>query len=108
MKMEQIECFETSAFNNQMPGKYPKDYIQDSKHSESLKSRLQVVFVTLPIFVILYNTRRMAHLKVLYRLFGTSSSSIFKRQAVGASLNHENWTDKLSRKVVEQLPSYAA
>jgi len=49
----------------------------------------------------------MTHLKVLYRLFGTTSSSIFKRQAVRASLNHENRTDKLSRKVVKQLPTYA-
>jgi hypothetical protein len=29
MKMEQVECSETSAFNNQMPGKYPKDHTQD-------------------------------------------------------------------------------
>ena len=28
LKMEQIECSETSAFNNQTPGKYPKDYTQ--------------------------------------------------------------------------------
>ena len=27
MKMEQIECSETSAYNNQTPGKYPKEYI---------------------------------------------------------------------------------
>jgi len=26
LKMEQIKCSETSAFNNQTPGKYPKDY----------------------------------------------------------------------------------
>ena len=40
LKMEQIECSETSAFNNnQMPGKYPKDYTQYSIHGESLKSR---------------------------------------------------------------------
>ena len=38
MKMEQIECSETSAYNNQTPGKYPKEYIQDSKLGESLKS----------------------------------------------------------------------
>jgi len=37
--MEQIECSKTSAYNNQTPGKYPKEYIQDSKHGESLKSR---------------------------------------------------------------------
>ena len=40
MKMEQIECSETSEYNNQTPGKYPKEYIQDSKHGESLKSRI--------------------------------------------------------------------
>ena len=28
LKMEQIKCSETSAFNNQTPGKYPKDYTQ--------------------------------------------------------------------------------
>ena len=39
LKMEQIECSETSAFNNnQTPGKYPKDYTQYSKHGESFKS----------------------------------------------------------------------
>jgi len=26
--MEQIKCSETSAFNNQTPGTYPKDYTQ--------------------------------------------------------------------------------
>ena len=40
LKMEQIKCSETSAFNNQRPGKYPKDYTQYSKHGESLKSRI--------------------------------------------------------------------
>jgi len=39
LKMEQIKCSETSAFNNQTSGKYPKDYTQYSKHDESLKSR---------------------------------------------------------------------
>jgi len=36
--VEQIKCSETSAFNNQTPGKYPKDYTQYSKHGESFKS----------------------------------------------------------------------
>ena len=40
MKMEQIEFSETSTYNNQTPGKYPKEYIQDSKHGKSLKSSL--------------------------------------------------------------------
>ena len=30
MKMEQIQCSETSAYNNQTPGKYPKEYIQNT------------------------------------------------------------------------------
>jgi len=42
MEMEQTECSETSAYNNQTPGKYPKEYIQDSKHGESLKSRIDM------------------------------------------------------------------
>ena len=32
MKMELIECSETSAYNNQTPGKYPKEYIQKYKY----------------------------------------------------------------------------
>ena len=39
LKMELIEGSETSANHNRTPGKYPKEYIQDSKHGESLKSR---------------------------------------------------------------------
>ena len=31
LKMEQIECSETSAYNNQTTGKYPKEYIEDPK-----------------------------------------------------------------------------
>jgi len=40
LKMEQIECSETLANHNQTPGKYLKEYRQDSKHGESLKSRI--------------------------------------------------------------------
>jgi hypothetical protein len=39
MKMEQIECSETSAIINQTPGNHPKEDILYSKHGESLKSR---------------------------------------------------------------------
>jgi len=42
MKMEQIECSETSAYNNQTPRKYPKEYILDSKHGERLKKYIFV------------------------------------------------------------------
>ena len=41
LKMELIEGSETSENHNRTPGKYPKEYIQDSKHGESLKSRKQ-------------------------------------------------------------------
>ena len=41
LKMEQMKCSETSAFNNETTGKYPKYYTQYSKHSESLKSRIK-------------------------------------------------------------------
>ena len=37
LTMELIEGPETSANHNRTPGKYPKEYIQDSKHGESLK-----------------------------------------------------------------------
>jgi len=40
LKMELIEGFETSANHNRTPGKYPNEYIQDSKHGERLKSRI--------------------------------------------------------------------
>ena len=40
LKMELIEGSETSANYNRTPGKYPKEYIQDSKHGESLKSEI--------------------------------------------------------------------
>jgi len=39
LKMELIEGSETSANHNRTSGKYPKEYIQDSKQGESLKSR---------------------------------------------------------------------
>ena len=42
LKMELIEGSETSANRNRTPGKYPKEYIQDSKHGESLKSRIHL------------------------------------------------------------------
>jgi hypothetical protein len=40
LKMELTEGSETSANHNLTPGKYPKEYIQYSKHGESLKSRM--------------------------------------------------------------------
>ena len=34
------ECSETSAHKIQMPGNYPEENIQHTKHDESLKSRI--------------------------------------------------------------------
>ena len=44
MKMEQIECSETSAYINQTPGNHPKENKQHSEHGESLKSRVKKKF----------------------------------------------------------------
>ena len=35
MKMELIECSETSAYNNQMLGKYPKEYSDTSANEDN-------------------------------------------------------------------------
>jgi len=40
MKMEQIECPETSAYKIQTPGNYPEESMQHSEYGESLKSRI--------------------------------------------------------------------
>jgi hypothetical protein len=37
MKMEQIECSETSAYKIQTPGNHPEENIQHTEHGESLK-----------------------------------------------------------------------
>jgi hypothetical protein len=37
MKMEQIECSETSEHKIQMSGNYPEESIQHSEHGEILK-----------------------------------------------------------------------
>jgi hypothetical protein len=40
MKMEETECFETSAYKIQTPGNYPEENIEHLQHGESLKSRI--------------------------------------------------------------------
>ena len=40
IKMEQIECSETSAYIIQTPGNYPKENIIYSEQGESFKSRM--------------------------------------------------------------------
>jgi hypothetical protein len=41
MKMEQIECPETSAYKIQTPGNHPEENIQHTEHGESLKSKMR-------------------------------------------------------------------
>jgi hypothetical protein len=41
MKMEQIECSETSAYKIQTPGNHPEENIQHTEHGESLKSKVE-------------------------------------------------------------------
>ena len=43
LKMEHIECSETSAYINQPPGNHPKENKQHSEQGESLKSRMLVM-----------------------------------------------------------------
>jgi len=38
MKMEETECFETSAYKIRTPANYPEENIQHTEHGESLKS----------------------------------------------------------------------
>jgi len=60
MKMEQIECSETSANNNQTPGKYPKEYIQ---HQTTFRS-LQVKFKMSLCFIVQYAVSMYREMKV--------------------------------------------
>ena len=57
LKMEQTECSETLAYKIQMPGNHPKERIQHSEHSESLKSRLySISFVVLAEVTVLHHS----------------------------------------------------
>jgi hypothetical protein len=42
--METTECSETSAFNNQTPGKYPEENIPYLQHGENLKTTIMFVY----------------------------------------------------------------
>jgi hypothetical protein len=46
MKMEQIECSETSAYKIQTPGNHPEENVQHTEHGESLKlNRLLLTYM---------------------------------------------------------------
>ena len=64
MKMEQIDCSETSAYIIQTPGNYPKENTKYSEHGESLKSRIIICSfsVTLSAGVDLMSVKRKVFL----------------------------------------------
>jgi hypothetical protein len=43
MKMEQVECSETSAYKIQTPGNHPEENVQHTEHGESFKSKMKYV-----------------------------------------------------------------
>jgi len=44
LKLKQKECSETLGYEIQTPENYPEESIQHSEHSESLKSRIGILF----------------------------------------------------------------
>jgi hypothetical protein len=46
MKMEPIQCSESSAYKIQTPGNYPEESILHPQHGESLKTTIFVCFLT--------------------------------------------------------------
>ena len=61
--MEHIECSETLAYINQMPGNYPKENTLYSEHGESLKSRMYSITA-----VTNKHTAKLHHVGSLYIL----------------------------------------
>ena len=49
------KCSETSAYKLQTPGNYPKESIQHTEHSESLKSRIFIFIMRIRIVWYVYN-----------------------------------------------------
>ena len=50
LKMEPIQCSETSVFNNyKTPGEYPEEFLSSLQHGESLKSRTDYLFIELDV-----------------------------------------------------------
>jgi hypothetical protein len=57
MKMEETECFETSAYKIQTPRNYPEESIQHSEQDDDLNSRIlkfyftEILFQAMPALV---------------------------------------------------------
>ena len=88
-----IEGSETSANHNRTPGKYPREYIQDSKHGESLKSR--ILFVVFAVANEICKWRSHFNMS-LVRHFVTACYGILKREAWGGRLRFSAETCGLS------------
>jgi len=65
MKMEQIECSETSAYKIQTPGNYPEESTQHSEHGKSLKSRSSLLFLRLVLWFYIVHTANCHGLHVV-------------------------------------------
>jgi hypothetical protein len=72
MKLEQTECFETSAYKIQTPQNSPEESIQHSEHGEILKSRTYMILGKSPEFQITIFFLQIPFLFTVY----TGSSSI--------------------------------
>jgi hypothetical protein len=66
--MDLTEGSETSAKHNLTPGKYPKENIQDSEHSENLKSR-KIRFIKSQKLKWLGHLERMAKVREVTRIY---------------------------------------
>jgi hypothetical protein len=76
MKMERIECSETSAYKIQTPGNHPEENIQHTEHGKSLKSKISIALWNH------YNQEYTYHLLALKYLsiesYELSSRNLFK------------------------------
>jgi len=75
MKMEQIECSETSVYINQTLGNYPKENKLYSEHGESLKSRIDVLILQIYPGMKLYMIR-VGPLSIIRNLFTVHSAML--------------------------------
>jgi len=88
MKMEQTECYETSAYKFQTSGNYPEENIQHTEHSESLKSRMGWPVAGLPKVLcpfVIKNTKINIIRTIVLSLvgFGWQSVSVTWKEKMG-------------------------
>ena len=77
--MKLIEGSETSAYNNQTPGKHPKEHIIHSKHGERLKSSKQLVYLVLsPTYALIYFIKILSQSITLVALFTPTCFDLYE------------------------------